>query len=130
MIDHPFRKLDNLVLTPHLGYVTEDSCRNHHRQMADGIDAWFKGGKASLTEAGLKAGLKEAGLRLPIPLPNKNIENNPMQRKEPLENKRGSLAWMLARKKHFDTSGKSRAHLQHPANCRPPANDVLPQSAA
>ena len=30
-VDHPFRKLDNLVLTPHLGYVTEDSFRNHYQ---------------------------------------------------------------------------------------------------
>jgi phosphoglycerate dehydrogenase-like enzyme len=42
-VDHPFRKVDNLVLTPHLGYVTEDSFRNHYRQMVEGIDAWFKG---------------------------------------------------------------------------------------
>ena len=42
-VDHPFRKLDNMVLTPHLGYVTEDSFRNHYRQMVEGIDAWFKG---------------------------------------------------------------------------------------
>src|SRR6202161_1087322 len=41
--DHPFRKLDNMVLTPHLGYVTEESFRNHYRQMVEGIDAWFKG---------------------------------------------------------------------------------------
>jgi phosphoglycerate dehydrogenase-like enzyme len=42
-VDHPFRKLDNIVLTPHLGYVTEDSFRNHYSQMVEGIDAWFKG---------------------------------------------------------------------------------------
>src|SRR3979490_136209 len=41
--DHPFRKLDNLVLTPHLGYVTEESFRSHYTQMVEGIDAWFKG---------------------------------------------------------------------------------------
>jgi phosphoglycerate dehydrogenase-like enzyme len=41
-VDHPFRKLDNLVLTPHLGYVTEESFRNHYTQMVEGIDAWFK----------------------------------------------------------------------------------------
>jgi phosphoglycerate dehydrogenase-like enzyme len=41
--DHPFRKLDNLVLTPHLGYVTEEGFRNHYRQMVEGIDAWFTG---------------------------------------------------------------------------------------
>ncbi|UPJ47557.1 D-2-hydroxyacid dehydrogenase family protein [Bradyrhizobium sp. 200] len=42
-VDHPFRKLDNMVLTPHLGYVTEDSFRNHYQQMVEGIDAWFNG---------------------------------------------------------------------------------------
>jgi len=42
-VDHPFRKLDNLVLTPHLGYVTEETFRAHYSQMVEGIDAWFKG---------------------------------------------------------------------------------------
>ena len=42
-VDHPFRKLDNLVLTPHLGYVTEESFRTHYSQMVECIDAWFKG---------------------------------------------------------------------------------------
>src|SRR3979490_2933937 len=42
-VDHPFRKLDNIVLTPHLGYVTAESFRNHYSQMVAGIDAWFKG---------------------------------------------------------------------------------------
>src|ERR1700710_820540 len=42
-VDHPFRKLDNIVLTPHLGYVTEEGFRNHYTQMVEGIDAWFKG---------------------------------------------------------------------------------------
>jgi D-3-phosphoglycerate dehydrogenase len=42
-VDHPFRKLDNMVLTPHLGYVTEESFRNHYNQMVEGIDAWLKG---------------------------------------------------------------------------------------
>jgi D-3-phosphoglycerate dehydrogenase len=41
-VDHPFRKLDNIVLTPHLGYVTEESFRNHYRQMVEGIDAWLR----------------------------------------------------------------------------------------
>jgi phosphoglycerate dehydrogenase-like enzyme len=42
-VEHPFRKLDNIVLTPHLGYVTADSFRNHYSQMVEGIDAWLKG---------------------------------------------------------------------------------------
>jgi phosphoglycerate dehydrogenase-like enzyme len=42
-VDHPFRKLDNLVLTPHLGYVTQETFVAHYNQMVEGIDAWFKG---------------------------------------------------------------------------------------
>jgi D-3-phosphoglycerate dehydrogenase len=42
-VTHPFRKLDNIVLTPHLGYVTEESFRSHYSQMVEGIDAWLKG---------------------------------------------------------------------------------------
>jgi D-3-phosphoglycerate dehydrogenase len=41
--DHPFRKLDNMVITPHLGYATEEVFRGHYVQMVEGIDAWFKG---------------------------------------------------------------------------------------
>jgi phosphoglycerate dehydrogenase-like enzyme len=42
-VDHPFRKLDNIVLTPHLGYVTEEGFRAHYGQMVEGIGAWLKG---------------------------------------------------------------------------------------
>ena len=42
-MDHPFRKLDNVVLTPHLGYVTAESYRRIIAQMVEDIDAWFKG---------------------------------------------------------------------------------------
>jgi len=42
-VDHPFRKLDNMVVTPHLGYVTEETFRAHYGQMVEGIDAWFNG---------------------------------------------------------------------------------------
>lgn len=40
--DHPFRKLDNLVLTPHLGYATTDGLRSHYGQMVEAIDAFTK----------------------------------------------------------------------------------------
>src|SRR5438309_1732255 len=43
--DHPFRKLDNHVLTPHLGYATEDGLRIHYGQMVEAIDAFTKGGE-------------------------------------------------------------------------------------
>ena len=42
-VDHPFRKLDNMVITPHLGYATAEIFRGHYTQMVEGIDAWFKG---------------------------------------------------------------------------------------
>jgi D-3-phosphoglycerate dehydrogenase len=42
-VDHPFRKLDNVVLTPHLGYATAEGFRDHYGQMVQCIDAWFKG---------------------------------------------------------------------------------------
>jgi len=42
-VDHPFRKLDNLVLTPHLGYATQETFIAHYNQMVEGIDGWFKG---------------------------------------------------------------------------------------
>ena len=44
-VDHPFRKLDNLVLTPHLGYATQEGLRTHYGQMVECIDAWTKGGE-------------------------------------------------------------------------------------
>lgn len=43
-LDHPFRKLDNLVLTPHLGYATQDGLRIHYSQMVAAIDAFTEGG--------------------------------------------------------------------------------------
>ena len=45
-VDHPFRKLDNMVITPHLGYATVENFRGHYTQMVDCIDAWTKGGEA------------------------------------------------------------------------------------
>lgn len=41
--DHPFRKLDNLVLTPHLGYATTDGLRIHYGQMVEAIHAFTTG---------------------------------------------------------------------------------------
>jgi D-3-phosphoglycerate dehydrogenase len=44
-VDHPFRKLDNLVLTPHLGYATTDGLRIHYGQMVEAIDAFTRDGE-------------------------------------------------------------------------------------
>lgn len=43
-VDHPIRKLDNVVLTPHLGYVTEDNYRRYYGDMVEDIAAWLNGG--------------------------------------------------------------------------------------
>jgi phosphoglycerate dehydrogenase-like enzyme len=42
-VDHPLRKLDNVVITPHLGYVTEDNYRRYYQDMVEDIAAWLKG---------------------------------------------------------------------------------------
>jgi phosphoglycerate dehydrogenase-like enzyme len=41
--DHPLLGLDNVVLTPHLGYVTEEGYRAFFSQAADNIAAWLDG---------------------------------------------------------------------------------------
>lgn len=41
--DHPLRQLDNVVLTPHLGYVTEQNYRRFYGDMIEDIVAWLKG---------------------------------------------------------------------------------------
>jgi phosphoglycerate dehydrogenase-like enzyme len=42
-LDHPFRKLDNAVLTPHLGYVTRENYQRFYGQMVENIRAWLDG---------------------------------------------------------------------------------------
>ena len=42
-LDHPFRKLDNIVITPHLGYVTAGNYKNFYGQMVEDIRAWPDG---------------------------------------------------------------------------------------
>jgi D-3-phosphoglycerate dehydrogenase len=41
--DHPLRGLDNVVLTPHLGYVTEENYRRYYTDMVEDIAAWLAG---------------------------------------------------------------------------------------
>ncbi|MGF6306534.1 phosphoglycerate dehydrogenase-like enzyme [Bradyrhizobium sp. i1.8.4] len=43
--DHPLRKLDNVVITPHLGYATRESLQTHYQQMVECIDTFTKGGE-------------------------------------------------------------------------------------
>ena len=41
--DHPFRKLDNIVITPHLGYVTAENYKRFYGQMVENIRAFLDG---------------------------------------------------------------------------------------
>ena len=41
--DHPFRSLDNVVVTPHIGYVTEEGFRAAWQRMAEDVAAYLEG---------------------------------------------------------------------------------------
>jgi phosphoglycerate dehydrogenase-like enzyme len=41
--DHPLRKVDNLLLTPHLGYVTEENYRMVYGCAVENIRAFLDG---------------------------------------------------------------------------------------
>ena len=41
--DHPFRRMDNVLATPHIGYVTESNYRTFFSQMIEDIQAWHGG---------------------------------------------------------------------------------------
>jgi len=42
-LDHPYRKLDNVVLTPHLGYVSEQNYRKFFPDIVEDIRAFLDG---------------------------------------------------------------------------------------
>ncbi|RDV04740.1 D-2-hydroxyacid dehydrogenase family protein [Undibacter mobilis] len=42
-VDHPYRKLDNVVLTPHLGYVSEQTYRKFYPDIVEDIRAFLDG---------------------------------------------------------------------------------------
>jgi len=44
--DHPFRKLDNVLATPHIGYVTEELYRTFYGDAAASIAAWLESNPA------------------------------------------------------------------------------------
>ena len=41
--DHPFRSLANVVMTPHIGFVTADNYRTYYGGAVEGIRAWLDG---------------------------------------------------------------------------------------
>ncbi|HVZ52671.1 MAG TPA: D-2-hydroxyacid dehydrogenase family protein [Pseudolabrys sp.] len=42
-LDHPFRKMDNVVITPHLGYVSEQNYRAYFPDIVEDIRAFLDG---------------------------------------------------------------------------------------
>jgi phosphoglycerate dehydrogenase-like enzyme len=42
-LNHPYRKLDNVVITPHLGYVSEQNYRKYFPDIVENIRAWLDG---------------------------------------------------------------------------------------
>jgi phosphoglycerate dehydrogenase-like enzyme len=44
--DHPFRRLDNVLATPHIGYVTEELYRTFYSDAAASIGAWLQSNAA------------------------------------------------------------------------------------
>jgi len=49
-INHPFRKMDNVVLTPHLGYVSERNYRVLYSGVVEDIRAWLDGKPVRMLE--------------------------------------------------------------------------------
>src|SRR5262249_45826228 len=51
-LDHPYRRLDNVVITPHLGYVSMENYRLYFRDTVDDIRAFLDGKPARVLSAG------------------------------------------------------------------------------
>ncbi|MGB7003700.1 MAG: D-2-hydroxyacid dehydrogenase family protein [Pseudolabrys sp.] len=50
-LDHPFRKMDNVVITPHLGYISEQNYRKYFPDIVEDIRAWLDGKPVRVVEA-------------------------------------------------------------------------------
>ena len=48
--DHPFRRLDNTVITPHLGYVSVENYQGFYGGMVENIRAWLDGDPIRMLE--------------------------------------------------------------------------------
>ncbi len=48
--NHPFTTLDNVVATPHLGFVTEPTMRRFYVGTALAVDAYLRGGQMPLLQ--------------------------------------------------------------------------------
>jgi D-3-phosphoglycerate dehydrogenase len=50
-LDHPFRKMDNVVITPHLGYVSQQNYRKYFPDIVEDIRAWLDGKPVRVIDA-------------------------------------------------------------------------------
>jgi phosphoglycerate dehydrogenase-like enzyme len=50
-IDHPLRTAPNVILTPHIGYVTEENYRSFYRQIVENVVAFLDGNPARVIRA-------------------------------------------------------------------------------
>jgi phosphoglycerate dehydrogenase-like enzyme len=50
-LDHPFRKMDNVVITPHLGYVSRQNYEKYFPDIVDNIRGWLDGKPARVLGA-------------------------------------------------------------------------------
>ncbi len=41
--DHPLRSMDNVTLSPHLGYVNDENLRGFYGDALENIEAWLDG---------------------------------------------------------------------------------------
>jgi D-3-phosphoglycerate dehydrogenase len=50
-LDHPFRKMDNVVITPHLGYVSQQNYERYYPDIVDNIRGFIDGKPARVISA-------------------------------------------------------------------------------
>ena len=50
-LDHPFRRLENVVVTPHIGYITAQQYELFYGQVVEDIEAFLKGEPMRILEA-------------------------------------------------------------------------------
>jgi phosphoglycerate dehydrogenase-like enzyme len=54
--DSPLRSLPNVVLSPHLGFSTEDMLRSYNRQSLENVEAWLAGAPIRVADGDIVAG--------------------------------------------------------------------------
>lgn len=61
--DHPFRTMDNVTLTPHLGYVTHETLRAFYLDTLDAVVAFAEGSPIRVANPTVLAHPRQQGLR-------------------------------------------------------------------